>query len=217
MNLMDPSGLVTVWGGCYETEETEGPVVCLGFDGGGSGTPDRLLLSIGDPSGGGAKGVDRKTAVSQCVKELFGIQLTSFDASGLGHNGIFGGQTADGKQITVTNDVNTFTVQNLNEIFYGSPQPPGGRGDIHGLTLSGKKYTNWLWGLIPLASKTFSLSTNYSGSNLSLADLLTTQIHELGHSLGQMLGLAPVGTEDPYGARMEDCVIQKMLGGQAKQ
>jgi hypothetical protein len=81
--------------------------------------------------GGGAKGADRKTAVSQCVKELFGIQLTAFDASGSGHSGSFGGKTADGKQITVTNDVSTFTVQNLNEIFYGSTKPPEGRGDIH--------------------------------------------------------------------------------------
>jgi len=177
-----------------------------------------LLGLFGFPGGSGAmNGVDRKTAVALCVKELFRVTLTSFDASGPGHNGSFSGQSASGTQISVTNDVNRFTMQNLNEIYYHSPQPPKGRDDIHGLTISGTAVTSWLWGFIPLAKDNFSLSTNYSGSNLRLADLLTTQAHELGHSLAQMLGLAPVGTEDKYGTAMEDCVNQKMLGSPGKQ
>src|SRR5262249_46962080 len=81
-------------------------------------------------------------------------------------------------------------------------------------SLSGSTPTSWLWGLIPMSYRTFDLSTNYSGSYLALADFLTTQVHELGHSLAQILGLAPKGTEDPYASKLEDCVIQKMLGGQ---
>ena len=170
-------------------------------------------LILTDSTGLCPGGLDRKTALAQCVKELFGVTLKDFTPSAKGQNGLFSGETSDGKPISVTNDVNTFTVQNLNEIFYHSPQPPQGRGDIHGLTLSGRAVTSWLWGFIPLSFRNFDLSTNYSGSDLLLADLLTTQIHELGHSLAQLLGLAPKGTEDPYASKLEDCVIRKMLGG----
>jgi len=213
VNLMDPLGLY--YPGCWPNCPEPGGPPSDPFGGfGGPGRPSHApLLDTPEPPGrgGGKKGVDRKKALTICVKDIFGIDLKDFTASQPGSNGSFSGQTAGGIQTTVTNDVNTFTVRNLNEIFYGSPAPPSGRGDVRGLTLSGRKVTTWLWGFIPLATKTFSLSTNYSASNLSSSDLLTTQIHELGHSLAQMLGLAPVGTEDPYASKLEDCVIQKML------
>lgn len=82
--------------------------------------------------------LDRKTALAHCVKDLFGMNLTAFTPSGKGQNGSFSGQTSTGSQITVTNDVTTFTVQDLNEIFFKQRTPPTGRSDIHGLTLSGE-------------------------------------------------------------------------------
>jgi hypothetical protein len=170
----------------------------------------RKLNSSGDY---GTPGLDRKNAVSLCLKDIFGVTLSSFTTSNKGQNGSFSGILPNGNQISVTNDVNSFSTAGLDEIFYHSQQPPKGRGDIQGLTLSGSVPTKWFLGVIPYAYQSFSITTNYSANDLSLAALRTTQVHELGHTLAWTLGLAPVGTEDPFAGKLEDCVNQKMLRG----
>ena len=40
----------------------------------------------------------------------------------------------------------------------------------------------------------------------------STQVHELGHSLAQLLGYGKPNTEDPYGVKLQDCYNQKLAG-----
>jgi RHS repeat-associated protein len=174
-----------------------------------------LWLPIGPTDSGGAEGqasnfTDRwRKAVSDCVNQLFRVTLTAFTASATGSNGSFTGVGPNGQQLSVTNDVKTFTVAGLNTLTYGSPTPPEGRGDIQGYTAQGPRATKYFWG-IGYAYRSFSPSTNYSGSDLSVAAMLGTQVHELGHSLAWMLKLASPNQEDPFGAKMQDCVNQRV-------
>jgi hypothetical protein len=157
----------------------------------------------------GSSSAKWQTAVANCVKEIFSVTLTSFSQSNTGQNGSFSGVGPNGQQLSVTNDVNTFTVRDLNVIAYGSPTPPAGSYDIQGYTAQGPRATKYFWG-IGYAYRNFSLSTNYSGSDLSPAAMWGTQAHELGHSLAWMLNLAPPNQEDRYGGKMQDCVNQEM-------
>jgi RHS repeat-associated protein len=50
INLIDPSGQASVWGGCFETE---GPYSCLTFEGGGGGVGRRIAQLPSTDAGGG--------------------------------------------------------------------------------------------------------------------------------------------------------------------
>ena len=113
-------------------------------------------------------------------------------------------------QIQITNDVNSFTVADLNTIYYGRPTPPAGTPEVQGITRQGSLATKYFLG-IGYGYKTFSLSTNYSGSDLAPSDMLATQIHELGHSLGQTLHPELLNTEDKYAGQLGDCFNHEMV------
>jgi RHS repeat-associated protein len=217
VNMVDPFGL---WSWCFGVQH--------GYHETGWLWVEFFLCPNPDPNsrggnlGGEAAGGQSKSslgprlskAMADCVKELFGLELKAFSASSTGNNGSFTGTTAQGKPLTITNDVNSFTVRDLNVIAYAQPTPPTGRGDTQGITHEGLLATKYFLG-IGYAYRNFSLSTNYSGSDLSPAAMLATQIHELGHSLAQILGLAPKNLEDPFAGKLQDCVNQK-LAQQAK-
>jgi hypothetical protein len=190
----------------------------------GSENPIQIGIAIfpwleggGWAPGGGGGGLSWSQAVRDCVKELFNVQMTSFSQSQPGQNGSFQGTGPNGQNLSITNDVQTFTVADLNMIRYGQSTPTAGNTDIQGLTMSGPRVTNYWWTYIPdpMSVRIFSPSTNYSASNLAPAAMWGTQVHELGHSIADLLGLAKPNTEDPFGSKMQDCV-NKRLATQVK-
>jgi len=110
----------------------------------------------------------------------------------------------------VTNDGKSFATADLNTIYYATSTPPEGKFDIHGLTLQGRFATKYFLG-VGYGYRNFDLSTNYTARDLGSADMITNQVHELGHSFAQLTGEAPVGGgEDPFGVKLQDCFNEKM-------
>jgi RHS repeat-associated protein len=176
------------------------------------------------PSGGRGGGItkDQLQALKECLKELFGVDLKSFIPSTPGQNGQFTGTSGAGAQLTVTNDDTTYTTAGLDTIRYSTPTPPQGQSNTTGLTIDGYRATQYLYyyGIPipnPLSFKRFSLNTNYTASDVGWSQLLGNQVHELGHSLAQILNPKLANTEDPFGGKLEDCVNQKALALRLKK
>ena len=143
--------------------------------------------------------------LNKCTKQLFGIELNSFTRSRKGHNGSFTGYGADAysaggsdTQITVVNEVNSYTSSQLGAMA-GSALPPNSLAmGLTGSTPSG--YTPY---------------RNFTASNLTNSRaILATQVHELGNSLRRITRVTmdpnpepvPSGDHDP-GTRLEKCVF----------
>jgi len=63
-----------------------------------------------------------------------------------------------------------------------------------------------------ISSTSFSLNRNYVASDLKAGQMLPNQVHEVGHSIAQLLGLAKPGSEDPYAGRLQDCFNNLSVG-----
>jgi len=185
----------------------DGPGI-LQASGGGGGGP------IGTIGGRVAKTIltpNQLKTLADCIKQIFNVDLNVFSPSNPGQNGNFTGTTSNGSQISITNDVNTFTAAQINVVLYHTPAPPVG---ATGFTADGPRATqygpSWLpsWLQFGYAYRTFSPTTNYSGSDLAAGYLFATQVHELGHSLAWTLGLAPPNKEDAYAGKLQDCYNQ---------
>jgi hypothetical protein len=149
-------------------------------------------------------------AVGSCTASVLGVTMRSFSAASSGKNGWFMGTAADGHELRVDHDASTYTMVELNVMAYGSPDPPAGHADMMGMVRQGMLATKF-WGPVGYSYKRFQLSTSYSARDTGPAGILTTQVHELGHSLAQRLGRAPVNTEDPFAGRMQDCFNQTLM------
>lgn len=119
-----------------------------------------------------------------CTKDLFGVETRSFTGSRRGSNGSFTGFGPDSisnggnnSQIDVVNEVNAFTSSRLKSIYnQGLPvnQQLGPGVILDGYTgPTGSGYTPY---------------RNFTASNLrNAAYILQVQVHELGHSLDEIV------------------------------
>ena len=124
---------------------------CAPAGGGGPGQGHQPLQDALAGGGGGKRRLPKKLqdALARCLSKLFQITLTSFEPSAIGQNGSFSGTGANGQQFDLNNDATTFSVADLNMIFFGSTEPPAGRSDIQGLTLEGRQVTKYFLKYIP--------------------------------------------------------------------
>ncbi len=142
-----------------------------------------------------------QSVLNKCLQDLFGVELRSFTDSRRVRNGSFTGFGPDrlsgggnNTQIDVVNEVNAYTSGRLKQFINANlpaGQPPLGPNDfVTGLTWSGSGHTPY---------------RNFTASNLrNSLEILKTQVHELGHSLQQIVGTNYSG--DLAGQKLEDCV-----------
>jgi hypothetical protein len=200
-SLIDPLGLF--YGPCYAMPWLCGDSDSGGGGAGGTGGPPAPLLDTGGEAGGGGGGgtggkkggkpyVDLKV-LDKCVQQLFGVAFRLFAPSEPGQSGVFVGYGPDSitnagnnAAIGVGNDNRTYSEAWLTA---KAKETEVVRGRVTGLTNTASPYVNW------------------TANDVDPNEMLTTQIHELGHSLGAIT----TGNleEKPYfdnGKALEECV-----------
>lgn len=135
-----------------------------------------------------------------CTRTLYGVKAIDFIGSEKGKGGSFKGNGplwengGYDKDFTVRNNVTAFTKAEaktwVNAYYKDNnigPIPPN--YDVYGFT------------------PPFEPRLNYTASDLGAMDMLVTQVHELGHSLNNLINLKYPA--DLGGQKLEDCVKQK--------
>jgi RHS repeat-associated protein len=184
----------------------------------GSVDPDGSLAASGacnGPARGGGGTFVKTKALVDCVQRLFGVTMTRFVESSQGANGSFQGWGPDvlsnggnDANITVTNDIQTYSGEGLKALrdSRGNPPLPQGTTALAGLTLWDQPYVNYT-------------ANNLSQLNQPASMATETQVHELGNSLHFITGAAfnPAmvpGSDKDAGQALENCVRKR--GGFAK-
>jgi hypothetical protein len=152
-------------------------------------------------------------AVDHCARVYFNTSLDSFDPSQKRYNGTFNGTDHDASSgntnVTVVNDVNSFTMKQLGDLY--RVRHPDYKGGLHGLT---RNFT------VP----GFSPYRNYTASNLppganTLAGVPAfedVQIFELGKWLNRIKPDNNLPANIEPGQAFEDCVgamLKAHIGG----
>jgi RHS repeat-associated protein len=191
--LVDPLGTSYWFAGCLWETGVVG--VSVGGTSAGTGTTDYLigcLSSAPAPNknggGGGGGGGGLKAKVNICTSR-YGIITRIFVPSSPGSNGNFLGQTSKGSRIYVENDVGAYTITTLNLA-----------ENKWGYLLNGKP----IWGFTPGREPYL----NYTASNLTPAQILQTQLHELGHSLDIITSGDPFRTSEDSANSFMYCVLE---------
>ncbi|MCW5955995.1 MAG: RHS repeat protein [Pyrinomonadaceae bacterium] len=217
-NFVDPSGLLALSWVCWDLNTyfsnangdqltrttTQCSAIWVGGGDGGGG-------NSGATYGGGSDEAQTRTtvqsskkkpnlknakeALDKCIRKLFGVSLTSFNASDRGKNGSVTVNFTDPARrlngltgFGVVNDVSSYSIKTAPEDVRNQE---GKNSKVYGFTNSGSPYTNY----------TLSNITNSM-------DILKTQIHELGHSL-QYIAMNAVSGYKQYGEagwELENCV-----------
>ena len=165
-------------------------------------------INLSDPTGWA---VDCSNEVFDCAKKLFNVTGKRFVQAESGKIGRFEGTTADGRDITLFNDAQRFSTDELS-YFRDHWLPMDPSGPIRGLTSNTCRWARFRF-------YCFDYHTSYTANNLPLADTAATARHELGHQLAREVGLVPKNfeDEDPWGARMEDCIARALLKRQQQK
>src|SRR5712692_3953980 len=151
VNLTDPSGAFScgsIWVSCDPPPPPD-PHYDPDFDlfggpfaGGAVVQPPPPLIYIGGRKGGGGHKFVNQKVLAGCIQDLFGVTPTQFVESSQGTNGSFLGRGPDSlsnggndANITVTNDVNSYSGQGLKALYdsRGTPPLPQGVNALAGL------------------------------------------------------------------------------------
>jgi len=168
--------------------------------------PDPLTKSL----------IDRLT---KCVKDLYGVTLTSIRAAKPGELGIFEGTGFDRHRrggsnggILVTTDTKSFSMQELANMSnsYAQRYPDRGHPTVKpGELVLGATFSNGLALFTPVTPYTNYLANDPPADFNSNSSYLRRQIHELGHSLSDITGRG----SGERGKELEECVFGKPFSG----
>jgi RHS repeat-associated protein len=197
INGVDPLGLDTLCATPFITTEWSdhhketlfGAAVCVYWDPFFTGVAGSAPAPV--PGGGGKETTFEKKLnkrfleyLTACIKELYNIELTAFQASSFGSNGFFEGKDAKG-QITVINDVGSYSITAIRII--------------------ARDFSAVGW--TPLS--TARNQTNYTGRDLDQDLFRPIQVHELAHSLDQITSGSIFGSSEKSADRLQDCISKK--------
>ena len=210
INATDPKGLNLAWD-CWVTID------------GGNGDPlhwTTHCLAYNDPSSVGSDSGDLGDAspepktwqvdpkvLGNCIKDLYGVTLTSFTPSSGTALGVFVGFGPDrgsggnNAPITIKNDATRYNMNEMKKI-------ENAFRAAQGLPLLGPN--DEVWGMT-IDDATHNHYTNYTASDLTNAlDTLKSQVHELGHSLALVTGIEGNAHSNGWeqGAKLEKCMNQ---------
>jgi RHS repeat-associated protein len=211
VNRIDPTGLVTCFGyHVFIFHILDGQIIgvdYLGFlpifcwEDGPEVTRDRRgPIEPPEPPRRGREPYVDQDILNECTQSLYGVTTKEFMESRKGKGGSFkgngplwenGGNNAD---FTVNNNSTAMNTAELTEFSNRrnrdrgmDPLPPG----------------QVAIGNTPR----FSPNQSYTASDLGPMEMIVTQVHELGHSLNDLVGLKYPG--DTGGQKLEDCVKNK--------
>jgi RHS repeat-associated protein len=211
VNRIDPTGLVTCFGyHVFIFHILDGQIIgvdYLGFlpvfcwEDGPEVTRDRRgPIEPPEPPRRGREPYVDQDILNECTQTLYGVTTKEFTESRKGKGGSFkgngplwenGGNNAD---FTVNNNSTAMNTAELTEFSNRrnrdrgmDPLPPG----------------QVAIGNTPR----FSPNQSYTASDLGPMEMIVTQVHELGHSLNDLVGLKYPG--DTGGQKLEDCVKNK--------
>lgn len=224
VNLIDPKGLDFCWGETLIRDPwdvtpfpgTE-PWRCGGDDG-----PVMPELP-GDPPpsggspGGGVQALPNKSFIDRlkdCVKEIYGVDLTNFTSVTSGRHGVFQGTgynryTGHTGLIQVVTNASAYSSNQLRSMNneYARRYPHKGQPVVQpGERVLGATFSFGMIGATQVSPYVNYLANNPPSSLSTDAAKQFLQVHELGHSLSDITGKG----SGERGKQLEDCVFPKL-------